>query len=355
MRFGLYVFRWIGYMILCALFGVLFSMFRSYFLILFLIILIILPLISIATFLYAYKKVDIEVKSHISILAEGEESEVLIISKNNSFIPLPGLEAEIIFGNSFFGNEDPVDVSVPLKKGGDRLIIPFKITDIGSYYVRINRIKISDWAGLIYVRKKMEPEVDRSKSTVMKSLPKKTYRQKEDISGLETGAVEAEEANRKGSDTSEVTEIREYIEGDRIRDIHWKLSAKTDELMVKVRSSMSGTDIVVVITLRKDIYMTGHIIRYSYGLLNKMLELESGLKLLVYDASKVGFDEYTISDEVSLMQAFADIYDKPLQCYVGDGVAEDDIRSYMGKIYPYLESYVRVKFEGAGPSAIVVN
>lgn len=38
---------------------------------------------------------------------------------------------------------------------------------------------------------------------------------------------------RKGQDMSEVFQIREYVPGDSIRHIHWKLSGKADALMVK--------------------------------------------------------------------------------------------------------------------------
>ena len=39
--------------------------------------------------------------------------------------------------------------------------------------------------------------------------------------------------NRVGSDTSETVSIREYADGDSMRSIHWKLSAKTDDLLVR--------------------------------------------------------------------------------------------------------------------------
>lgn len=43
--------------------------------------------------------------------------------------------------------------------------------------------------------------------------------------------------NRKGSDPSEMFDIREYIPGDDIRAIHWKLSSKTEELILRQSSA----------------------------------------------------------------------------------------------------------------------
>lgn len=39
--------------------------------------------------------------------------------------------------------------------------------------------------------------------------------------------------NKKGNDFSEPFQIREYAEGDSIRQIHWKLSSKTDRIIVR--------------------------------------------------------------------------------------------------------------------------
>ena len=38
---------------------------------------------------------------------------------------------------------------------------------------------------------------------------------------------------KKGDDPSEIFDIREYADGDKIQRIHWKLSSKTGDLMVK--------------------------------------------------------------------------------------------------------------------------
>ena len=43
-------------------------------------------------------------------------------------------------------------------------------------------------------------------------------------------------SNRRGEDRSEVYQLREYRPGDDIRQIHWKLSSKLDELILKEAS-----------------------------------------------------------------------------------------------------------------------
>lgn len=52
--------------------------------------------------------------------------------------------------------------------------------------------------------------------------------------------------NRKGSDPSEMFDIREYVPGDDIRSIHWKLSSKTDQLILRQASDPSHYDVAIL-------------------------------------------------------------------------------------------------------------
>lgn len=52
--------------------------------------------------------------------------------------------------------------------------------------------------------------------------------------------------NRKGNDPSEMFDIREYVPGDDIRSIHWKLSGKTDQLILRESSEPSHYNVVLL-------------------------------------------------------------------------------------------------------------
>lgn len=52
--------------------------------------------------------------------------------------------------------------------------------------------------------------------------------------------------SRKGTDASEMFDIRSYVPGDDIRSIHWKLSGKTDELIVRQASDRTHYDLVIL-------------------------------------------------------------------------------------------------------------
>lgn len=52
--------------------------------------------------------------------------------------------------------------------------------------------------------------------------------------------------NRRGNDPSEMYDIREYVPGDDIRSIHWKLSSKTDSLILREPSNPSHYRVAVM-------------------------------------------------------------------------------------------------------------
>ncbi len=52
--------------------------------------------------------------------------------------------------------------------------------------------------------------------------------------------------NQHGNDSSEVFELREYTPGDDVRSIHWKVSTKLNELLVKESSQTIQMDTLVV-------------------------------------------------------------------------------------------------------------
>ena len=50
---------------------------------------------------------------------------------------------------------------------------------------------------------------------------------------------------RRGEDRSEMFQLREYRAGDDIRQIHWKLSAKTDELILREASQPESRELLL--------------------------------------------------------------------------------------------------------------
>lgn len=113
----------------------------------------------------------------------------------------------------------------------------------GAYEYRLRRVRVYDWTGWFYLTKPL-------RGTAVTQLLPKVHEIPLQLSAAVRGFLgEAEvyDDRRGGSDASETFQIREYMPGDKLQNIHWKLSAKTDELMVRELSQPKGCPVVLLL------------------------------------------------------------------------------------------------------------
>ena len=91
------------------------------------------------------------------------------------------------------------------------------------------------------------------------------------LNDISDGMSEVEETQKKGYDFSEVTDVREYIPGDKLMNIHWKLSAKRDVLMVKERESMSNEQMIIMVSLEGNPQEVDRVVSLAYGLIKRLM------------------------------------------------------------------------------------
>ena len=110
-----------------------------------------------------------------------------------------------------------------------------------SRRIRIKSLRILDYLGLFYLPKKPpEPlcvEVWPD-SIAPEPLP--------DVTKLLSPPLRP----KAGGGYAEVHELRDYRPGDPMRDVHWKLSAKTDKLIVREAQEEIRRDVILFLTLR---------------------------------------------------------------------------------------------------------
>lgn len=58
--------------------------------------------------------------------------------------------------------------------------------------------------------------------------------------------------NQKGTDASEMFDIREYRAGDDIRRVHWKLSSKSDELILRESSEPAHCNMILIPSFERE-------------------------------------------------------------------------------------------------------
>lgn len=174
-----------------------------------------------------------EIKLSVPRAAERNENfRGRMTLKNQSAWPVFGGRGEILWENLFTGEHGEIPIAFSLGSREKRTI-EFEACSgwCGCIKVTFSDWRCSDFFHVFYVKRKAVAEG----ATVI--MPEKQNR---DFSFLTREGFDMESfrysGSRPGDDPGETFDIREYREGDSIRQIHWKLTGKMDRLMIREKS-----------------------------------------------------------------------------------------------------------------------
>lgn len=196
-------------------------------------------------FLTVYRRrLDAYLEIPLAVAEKGGQVSVQIVAVNRNRIPCMRIRYKLRVGSTF------------VKKGGchwqhgaavyagenkyQALIWP---EYAGSYTIELVKLRIYDLTGLFYIHKRIR------RSAVIQVLP-----EAESVAVRITertrnffGDSDVYDDFRPGDDRSEIFDIRDFRPGDKIQSIHWKLSAKTGELVVREDSLPRACPLVLIL------------------------------------------------------------------------------------------------------------
>ena len=333
------IFRTVGYALLLIINIILYWFLHSHFHFMVLIIMAVAPALSVAMAWYISRHISAEIKGMTpkgEYAKQGEECYFMVCLDNPTLWPSLDVKLKIQVENAFFGNQGELMVSTPLySRKGYELKLPLKADLPGRIDVRLQEIRIKDLMGFVFFGKKVEEE---GELTVMPRLIDNLPYER---TALETGMLESEESTKRGNDFSDVQEIREYIPGDKLMSIHWKLSAKRDILMVKDRVSMSDKQLAVLPELcNANPYDLNIILSTTYTLMKELVEDKLTVRLMYWSKLRYEYEDIRIEYQSDLDDAFAKMFYE--QCYYDMNLAA----SHMALVHPEMKSYLHITSEG---------
>lgn len=158
---------------------------------------------------------------------QGAKGELTVI--NRSYLPVMQLRCTLLLKNLLTGEETEQSVSTPvLPHSKGKKIFRIKSQHCGQVAITFKRVVAVDFFGVTRYRLKFEAEADTiimPSTFLMRVLPL--------VDSVCPEESDEYEPDRAGYDISEVHQIRGYTPGDSVRQIHWKLTGKFDQLMVK--------------------------------------------------------------------------------------------------------------------------
>ncbi len=298
----------IVYVLLLAVLAVFYIMYIDNMSLFLLIFAAVLPFVLFFIMLCTFFKTDADISA--SSISENKDSDISVDVHitNRSIFPVSDARVTLEIMNSLDSVPEKMSASVPVQALNSQTV-SFTVSSqyCGKLIVTLKQIRIYDYIKLFSLRKKF------SKTTEIVIMPH-TYPVDiiTDHSYDENTMSELYSKCRAGDDCSEVFNIRNYNDGDKINRIHWKLSMKQDSLMVKDYSMPVNCSILLLFEFCTD---------YSAGYMSK-------LDTLVETFSSV-------SESIAETEAVHDAgwYDVTKDLYVTRRIAScEDVASFLGTV-----------------------
>lgn len=155
---------------------------------------------------------------------------VYLAAKNPSILPLAQLQGTIFYSHDrLFDDHQEIMQGGVAGKHTSRLRLQLTADYCGVLALSVPSVRIYDWLGIFYINKRIDLHTEAlvlPRGNAMRISLHSTQRK------LQMEAWNLPANSHLGNSISDY-QIREYQSGDRLKNIHWKLQAKTDQLWTK--------------------------------------------------------------------------------------------------------------------------
>lgn len=224
--------------------------------------------------------------------------------ERTSGIPLFNACLKFSCENRYFKNETVRILTVPITKKSNSFIIPVNVSEIGLVTIKTESLELRDFTSLFvktlpFVSESSIPVIPVVKDTI--EPPFVTPKE---------GTEEYTESEAIGNVSSDVKEIREYRPGDRLQRIHWKLSAKLDDLFVKEMAHTSTLSIIILPDLYNE--QIGDTVSTLVSAAVCLIKQKTRFEICVFSSDICEFTYFTVTNDEELFEAITYLFCQPL-------------------------------------------
>lgn len=188
--------------------------------------------------------------------------------------------------------------------------------DSGRICVRFTKVKLIDIFGVCSVRIKRE---DFAESAITPVLYEKTAVTLRSLNTVLSGTIALPQ---KGTDHTEIYGVRDYISGDLLNSVHWKLSGKFDTVKTKVYGSSDDRQVLILVDLSRKKEGTVATDAQLNGVLDVAVSISDALKNSVRHTVGWFTDGEYFHTEVSDADSFVQSVGKLMGIKADDGNGE---------------------------------
>ncbi|MCR5543899.1 MAG: DUF58 domain-containing protein [Eubacterium sp.] len=336
--------RLIAYLVQLAIVLYMYDFLRNFFMMIVVTIVAAAPVLDIIALIFVYRSVEVRILAPENRVLRKSVAYLEFELSNKSLMVSYDVCVKLDAENLLYKDESGTIISLPCSARNKYVKqLPVRYMMNGIYRYSIKTMTVRDLLGFVSLKKNADT------STEVYVYPEKDSQAEMNLSDMSRGMTESEETMKKGHDFSDVSDVREYIPGDKLMSIHWKLSAKRDILMVKDRVAMSDQQMVVLIDLAGNDEMVDEVVTLAYAVVDRFVREQTYVRLMWWSEGEFAFKEYQIMSHDDLNNAYSMMYYSNIY---SDG---QKIREYMRSIKPELKAYVNICMHNGKADAVVVE
>lgn len=255
--------------------------------------------------LLVFRKLNIALRAEINIAEKGTALPLELRLVNHSLLPIGQIAFVLKICYRINGKREKkvIQVAMPGRKAGRyspeaerKIRVSFYPNYTGFITFSVKRAKVFDLFGLLPlpIRKKHIYGEEKililpEREEIFLDAPGRLAKLQQEIGFLDQGEKEP----------PEIDQIREYQPGDALKNIHWKLTAKHDDLMICEHISEGKYPVVFFVDFAE---MAEAFIRRFYSLSMELLEQDYSFYLVYYEANTMEITRYQILEEEDLYE-----------------------------------------------------
>ena len=277
--------------------------------------LVLLPVILITINAVQKRKIKVIFITPHCTTTCGKQTPITVKIINNSVFPVSNAEITLSYSMHFSNKKEEFKINTPVFQKNSQLLT-FNITSkyCGIVKLEITKVKIFDILRLFKTKLPLS-EIKTQKNTLVTVFPELLYLNNE-IINCSNGNSDSNvySKTKKGDDPSEIFDIREYAESDKLNRIHWKLTAKQGNTMVKDFSFPITNQITLMLNLSfKNTNLYDAVISSAYSIAYFLLERQITHSICWYNESSQENIYVNSENADDISQIIYDILGTPIQ------------------------------------------
>ncbi|MBR1693117.1 MAG: DUF58 domain-containing protein [Lachnospiraceae bacterium] len=274
-----------------------------------------LPFVSYYISRYVFERLSLSLDSLSREGIKGSCFPLVLSFENLTPFPLLHMEITLHISSPFYENAENEQITIPvLARSSNEHRFPVTYSKIGCYQIEALQYLSYDYLHLFCFKEEC------SCHTEVVILPENTQEILLENSFYSEGFDEFDEVSGKGFVQNDISDIREYIPGDRLQKVHWKLSSKLDKLMVREAAAGAMHCFIVLAELYKAVQTEEDAhsdtidasLENAYAVCHELQRQGEPTFFTVYSIVKEDFLLFRIQTKEDITRAFTQIfYERP--------------------------------------------